>query len=145
MNSPGLDTLAGQYHIISEGAGWIDRRARGRLRFDGRDATTFLHALVTNDVQSIREGLGVYAALLTPQGRMLADLTIHKLSDHLLADVPPGQAERLTAHFDRLIFSEDVRVQDESASIAQLAVVGKQAAAVLAHAFAVHPLDPDQL
>jgi folate-binding protein YgfZ len=140
-----MKSLAGQYRIIGESAGWIDQRARGRLRFDGRDAKAFLHALVTNDVQSLASGLGVYAALLTPQGRMLADLVIHDLGDHLLADVAPGQAEPLAARFDRLIFSEDVRVQDVSASIAHLTIVGGHAAAILTHAFALHPLDPAQL
>jgi len=132
---------ASQYHIIAEGAAWIDARARGRLKFEGKDAASFLHALVTNDVQSLAAGGGVYAALLTPQGRMLTDLTIHKLEDGLLASVPPGLAASLVDRFDQLIFSEDVRVSDVSASIAQIGVVGRNAVAVLAQIFARPPRD----
>src|SRR5262249_20306211 len=122
---------ASQYHIIAEGAAWIDARSRGRLKFEGKDTASFLHALVTNDVQSLAIGGGVYAALLTPQGRMLTDLTIHKLDDRLLASVPPGLAASLVDRFDQLIFSEDVRVSDVSASIAEIGVVGRNAVAVL--------------
>ena len=39
----------------------------------GADVLSFLQALVTNDVEG-SPGAGVYAAYLTPQGRMIADL-----------------------------------------------------------------------
>jgi folate-binding protein YgfZ len=140
-----MSRAADQYRTIAAGAGWIDKRARGRLRFDGTDARTFLHALVTNDVLALGPGRGVYAAYLTPQGRMLADLRIHHCGDYLLADVPPGSADRLVTRFGQLIFSEDVQVSNASDAIAQIGVVGEIAASILAHAFALDPLDPGAL
>ena len=38
---------------VTERAGRVDARASGRIRFAGADAASFLHALVTNDVQSL--------------------------------------------------------------------------------------------
>jgi folate-binding protein YgfZ len=140
-----MNRVADQYRIIADGGGWIDKRSRGRLRFDGPDAAKFLHALVTNDVLSLCPGQGVYAAYLTPQGRMLADLIIHHCGDYLLADVAPGEAERLAARFDQVIFAEDVRVSNVSGSIAQIGLVGEMAASMLAHAFALNPVDPLEL
>jgi folate-binding protein YgfZ len=93
-----------------------------------------LHALVSNDVESLTAGHGVYATYLTPHGRLLADLRIHHRGDHLLADVPPGLALSLAERFDSLIFAEDVRVSDVSAAVAQLAVVGRSAAMAVADA-----------
>jgi folate-binding protein YgfZ len=122
------------YAAVARTAGWIDKRARGRLRFDGRDAASFLHALVSNDVASLAPGQGVYATYLTPQGRMLTDLRIYHRGDCLLADVPPGLAESLAQRFDQVIFSEDVRVSDVSTSVAAIGVVGPRAAAAIAHA-----------
>jgi folate-binding protein YgfZ len=133
--------LASQYHIIADGAGWIDARARGRLKFEGKDAAPFLHALVTNDVESLAVGNGVYATFLTPQGRMLTDLTIHRLEDRLLVAVPAGLSTSLADRFDQLIFSEDVRVSDESASTAEMGVVGGSASVALAQAFDLQPSD----
>ena len=67
---------------------------------------------MTNDVQALHPGEGVYAAYLTPQGRMLTDLRIHHCGEYLLAEVEKGLAAGLTERFDQLIFTEDVRVSD---------------------------------
>ena len=42
------------------------------FRFYGSDTNSFLQGLVTNDVNKLEQGL-VYAALLTPQGKYMAD------------------------------------------------------------------------
>ncbi|MEM7641964.1 MAG: folate-binding protein [Pseudomonadota bacterium] len=62
------------------------------LRISGPDREPFLHGLITRDVPD--EGLG-YAALLTPQGKYLADfLTFHD-DDALFLDVASDLAPRL--------------------------------------------------
>jgi folate-binding protein YgfZ len=112
--------------------GWIDKCARGRLGFEGRDAASFLHALLTNDVGSLNAGQGVYALYLTPQGRVITDVRLHHRGGSLVADVPPGLAPRLAARFDQVIFSEDVRVSDISEELSELAAIGPHAAEALA-------------
>lgn len=123
-----------QYRIIATGAGRAVRRDRGRLRFDGADARSFLQALVSNDVESLVPGRGVYATYLTPQGRMISDLRIHHRDTHLLAEVPATIAARLVAAFDAVIFSEDVSVSDVSPGIEQMLIAGERAAEVVARA-----------
>jgi folate-binding protein YgfZ len=127
-----MHPIANQYRIIESGAGWADRRARGRIRLDGADARAFLHALVSNDVQSLARGGGVYAAWLTPQGRMIGDLRIHDRGDHWLVEVPSGRGADLAARLDQLIFTEDVRVSDVTASTAVVRVTGARAADTVA-------------
>jgi folate-binding protein YgfZ len=124
-----------QYPTIAAGSGWVDRSDRGRLRFDGRDAASFLHALVTADVQSLAAGKSVYAAYLTPLGRMISDLTIHHAGEYLLVDVPVTLAATLAIRFDQLIFSEDVRVTDVTSSTFHVTVVGRAANAALPDPF----------
>ena len=49
-------------------------RPRKFLRIEGKDAASFLQGLVTNDVLPLEKGPGlIWAALLTPQGKYLAD------------------------------------------------------------------------
>ena len=115
------------------------RQDRGRLRFDGTDAVTFLQALVSNDVAALDPGQGVYATYLTPQGRMISDLRIHRRHDHLLAEVPATLTTRLLSAFDGLIFSEDVTVSDVSATLSQIVVIGSGAADAVARALAIDP------
>jgi folate-binding protein YgfZ len=140
-----MSHVTDEYCTVADGAGWIDRRSRGRLIVEGRDAASFLHALVTNDVKALAAGSGVYAAYLTPQGRMISDLTIHHRGKDLLIDVGPGRAAPLAERLDQLIFGEDVRVADVSAAMAHVTVVGARATAVLNHAFSVDPIAPDVL
>jgi len=126
-----------EYRIIAAGAGWTDKRSRGRLRIDGGDAAAFLHALVSNDVRSLPPGGGAYTTLLTPQGRLIADLVAYRADDHWLIDTPPGLAGPLAARLDASIFTEDVRLADVSAALGQIAVVGPRAAGAAAAATGV--------
>ena len=52
-----------------------EKTNRTILRITGGDATDFLQNLVTNDISRLGEG-PVYAALLTPQGKLLADFIL---------------------------------------------------------------------
>lgn len=131
--------ITDEYRIIASDAGWIDRSGFGRLRFEGRDALSFLQALVTNDIASLGPGDGAYAAYLTSQGRMLADLTLHVGEGWTLVEVSPGMAPDLAARFDSLVFSEDVRISDVSTETAAIRLAGGGAAAILARA-----LDADE-
>lgn len=106
----------------------------GRLRFEGPDAASFLHALVTNDVEGLAPGRGCYAVWLTPQGRMITDLMLLRDDTGLWAEVPAGMAPDLQTRFDQLIFSEDVRVTDVTGEVSAALVVGAQAAAAVATA-----------
>lgn len=69
-------------------------RARKILRLSGTDTRDFLQGLITNDINKIDQGL-VYAALLTPQGKYLADFFVSAQGDDVLLDVDAAQAEAL--------------------------------------------------
>src|SRR5579862_6625120 len=132
--------LSEEYRNARAQAGWWVNRRRGRLTFTGRDATAFLQALVTADVEAAGPLGGVYAAYLTPQGRMITDLALyHRDVETWLADVPGDIAAALAARFDGLIFAEAVRVEDVTPSTATLSVVGERAAAVVGQAVGVEP------
>ena len=137
--------IADQYRIIAAGAGWRQQIERGRLRFTGADRASFLQALVTNEVQSQQPGSGVYAAYLTPTGRMITDLHLYVREDEIVADVPSARAGDLAARFDQLIFSEDVNVVDVSAELSQLMVIGAQAARAISAATPISIAQLDSL
>ncbi|HSG02044.1 MAG TPA: glycine cleavage T C-terminal barrel domain-containing protein [Vicinamibacterales bacterium] len=126
--------IRAEYLIITDGAGWADRSGRGRLRLEGADAAAFLQGLLTNDIKALEPGRGAYAALLTPQGRMVADFRIYRRADALVADVAPGTAADLAARFDSMIFAEDLVVTDITPQTALVSVVGREAADRVARA-----------
>ena len=67
----------------------------------GTDREDFLQNLVTNDVTRVKEGL-VWTALLTPQGKYLADFFLVPADDAILIDVAaalaPGLMQRLSLY-----------------------------------------------
>lgn len=119
-----------EYRTIAGAAGYADWSDRGRLRLDGPDSISFLQALVTNDLGQLRRGQGAYAAYLTPQGRMIADLEIFHRGDSVICGVAPGLAAGLVARLDLLIFAEDTKVIDVSAELAEICITGGEAAGV---------------
>jgi folate-binding protein YgfZ len=54
----------------------VDRTHRGRLALTGGDAAAFLDGQLSNDISALAPGTGCRAALLTPKGKMLADVRV---------------------------------------------------------------------
>jgi hypothetical protein len=53
---------------------------RGVVSVSGQDATSFLQGLLTNDVDRLEPGQARYAALLTPQGKILFDMIVVRMA-----------------------------------------------------------------
>lgn len=116
---------------IRDGAGLVDRSARGKLTLGGTDRVSFLHAVTTNDVVHLSVGRGCYSALLTPQGRMRADMRIYMLEDALLLDLEPQLAGLVAQKLDQMVFTEDVQIRDVTLAFGWIGVYGARAAAVI--------------
>ena len=68
---------------------------RAVIALEGGEARGFLQGLVTNDVGRLAPGTGLYAALLTPQGKILFDFLLAEGDGALLLDCAAAQAEAL--------------------------------------------------
>jgi len=118
------------YGALRSGAGLVDRSHLGRLLVTGADRRSYLQGLLTNDIEALTPGTGCYAALLTAQGRMIADMRVVELGDRILIDLPAEVTEPVRAHLDRFVFSEDVQVRDVSVEQAEIGLYGPNAAVV---------------
>jgi folate-binding protein YgfZ len=74
---------------------------RAVIELSGADRVDFLQGLVSNDVTLAGPGRAVWAALLTPQGKWLADFFIFAESDRLLLDAEATQAGSLVQRLSR--------------------------------------------
>jgi tRNA-modifying protein YgfZ len=74
---------------------------RAVIEIAGEDREAFLQGLVSNDVTEARPGRAVWAALLTPQGKWLADFFILAESERLLLDAERGQVSSLVQRLSR--------------------------------------------
>ena len=124
------------YHEVGTAAAMELPQPGGWLTISGGDAVSFLQGVLTNDVASLGPGEHCYAAYLTAQGRMLSDMEVLRRESDVLLAVEPEIAAGLAERFDRSLFTEDVRIQDLSGSLAALAVHGPTAHEATAGAFA---------
>ncbi|ARJ69540.1 YgfZ/GcvT domain-containing protein [Paracoccus contaminans] len=85
------------------------------LRVTGPDRTDFLQGLVTNDISRAP----VWAALLTPQGKYLADFLIVPEGESLLIDVDERLADDLLRRLSMYRLRADVRIERTALTVAR--------------------------
>ncbi|MGD0108499.1 MAG: folate-binding protein [Rhodopila sp.] len=75
---------------------------RGVIAAEGEDRVAFLQGLVSNDIEAVRPGRAVWTALLTAQGKWLADFFVFAHDDALWLDCEAEQTpmviQRLTRY-----------------------------------------------
>jgi folate-binding protein YgfZ len=74
---------------------------RDVIEVSGEDRVGFLQGLVSNDVAEAAAGRAVWAALLTPQGKWLADFFIFSDGERLLLDCEQTQTAALLQRLSR--------------------------------------------
>lgn len=92
--------------------------ARTLLRLSGPDANDFLQGLITNDVNKARDSL-VYAALLTPQGKFIADFFVTSDADALLVDVATSHAPTLAQRLTMYRLRADVQIEESPLDVSR--------------------------
>jgi len=120
------------YDAARHRAAFLDRSHRGRIVVSGTERASYLQGLLTNDIVALTAGHGCYAAYLTAQGRMIADLDVYELGDVLLLAMTGGVKDAVMARLDQFIFSEDVQLGDVTGTFAQIAIVGPGSVAIVA-------------
>ncbi len=88
---------------------------RGVVEVAGEDRVSFLQGLVSNDVTGAAPGRAVWAALLSPQGKWLADFFILADAERLLLDCARDQAPMIAQKLSRFRLRAKVSVRDASA------------------------------
>jgi len=97
---------------------------RGVVKVAGGDAAKFLDGLVTADLDKVTAGQARYGALLTPQGKIIADFIVAKANedDHYFLDCPRALAPTLVQRLNFYKLRAKVIVEDLSETLGVLAV-----------------------
>ena len=96
----------------------MSEQARKVLRVSGADAAHFLQGLVTNDVTKLAEGI-VYAALLTPQGKLRADFFLVPDGDDILMDMDATLATQMLPVLTMYKLRSDVTLAETRLTVAR--------------------------
>ena len=101
------------------------RVARDVVVVEGPDATTFLHSLVSQDLEPVAVGASVHSLLLQPQGKLLADfVALRAEADVWWCVCEGGFGPALAEGLNR--FKIRVKAEVREVAVAALAVRGVQ-------------------
>ena len=97
--------------MIAHGTLLLDRQV---LEIGGEDRVHFLHGLVTSDIESLGEGEGRFAALLSAQGKILFDFFIARRGELFLIDCPAAMRANLAKRLAMYRLRAKVTIADAS-------------------------------
>jgi glycine cleavage system aminomethyltransferase T len=126
-----------EYTALRSGALLIDRGDRLRIRFGGTRAAELVNGLVTNDVAALSPGHGMYAAALTPKGKIAADIRIFADAEGLLTDTSVRAAQNWRDIVKKYVNPRVAPYRDVSSELGDLGVFGPKARRTVAAAMDV--------
>ncbi len=123
---------AAEYDAARRDAVVIDRRDRCCVRAHGRDPLKMVQGLVTNDVIGAAAGQGVYAAMLTAKGKMIADLRALKRDGELLLELDTAARAAAFETFRKFVPPLFAKFEDMSDAVGTLSLIGPRARDIVA-------------
>jgi folate-binding protein YgfZ len=124
---------AAEYRALRESAGVAVRGDRARFRLWGKDPARMMHGLISNDLLKAEAGRGVYAAMLTAKGRMIADVRVFRRADgEVLVSVAREAREGTREHLKKMVPPMFARWADATDEVEEIGVYGPGARALLA-------------
>ena len=88
---------------------------RATLTARGPDAAEYLQSMLSNDVSEAAPGGAVYALLLTPKARVIADLELFNTGDELVLASDPSRRDDVLATLVRSRFRRKVELEPSGA------------------------------
>ncbi len=117
-----------EYNAIREAAALIDVSPLFKYRVGGPDALRLVDRVITRDATKLRAGQVIYTPWCDEYGKVIDDGTVHRLDDDTYRwTAADPQFRWLTLNAAGL----DVTIEDESATVAALALQGPFSRAVL--------------
>jgi aminomethyltransferase len=104
----------------------VTERVSGVIVVEGTDRVEYVDDAVSNSVPE-REGDGVDALLLDPDGSIRAELAIFNAGDRLLCVLPPGVTDAVATDWQDKVFLSDVEISVATDQFALFGVHGQKA------------------
>lgn len=115
-----------EHLAVRSNVGITDISFQGVLELTGEDRASFLHRLVSNDVENLTVGDGNYATLLTHRGKIIADFNIYNLEESIYVTTAPQALDSLFTELDKYIVADDVELK-KLTDVGSIAIVGPNA------------------
>jgi len=120
-----------EYWAVRSAVGLFDLTHRGLLQFTGPDRVSFLQGMLSNDLNSLMPFDGQYAAILTQQGKVIADVRVLCSLNSFYLDFWQNLKIKILDHLNRYLVADEVDIADRSGEYAMLSIQGPKAEALL--------------
>lgn len=117
-----------------EGAALVTDVDFGIFSITGKDAASFLHRQLSNEIRNLEIDQGIPTCFLNREGRILLYFTLWKTPEGYRALIAGKQKDDFIPLLDRVLFAEDVRIQGLSESLTALILGGQNAGSTLSRA-----------
>ena len=124
---------------VRRNAGMIDLSDRAKIRVTGADRVTFVDGLLTADVKLLTPGTSAYALVLDDKSHVLGDLRVFALDDAFVLDMEAAQKDALLARFRKMLVSDDVTLEDVTATWIVLGLFGPRSGDIAGQVFGAPP------
>lgn len=123
--------FASECEAVRKGVGILDLSSRGKIEVSGKDRCSFLHRVLSNDIQSLGLGRGAYAALLNAQGKILADMSVYIFANTILLETEAGLEKKVITLLQKLHVTEDVAFRDVTQDWVLISIQGPKSDALI--------------
>lgn len=139
-----VESAPAGYRAAKESAAVFDLTGWTVLTLSGRDCVKFLHNFCTGDIKKLAEGEGCEAFFTNVKARVVGHgLVLANVDEEPYRPLTfigtPGQGEKLFAHLDRYVITEDVVIHDITSESEVSYVMGPEAADRVQGLFAALP------
>lgn len=127
----GYGDPAEEYRAAREHAIVVNRSDRGVVRLYGRDPVRMIQGLVTSDISGAPPDRAVYSALLTPKGKLLAELRAFRREADVLLETDRAALDNVQADLRKYVPPLFARHEDVSEVWGMLGIYGPAARTVV--------------
>ncbi|MGI6455103.1 MAG: YgfZ/GcvT domain-containing protein [bacterium] len=130
---------------LRHSAGLFDLSHWAMIQISGPDRKTYLHRMVTNEVENLDPGQGNANLILNPQGKVLADFWLLNFEDRLLLLTHAHLKERIISTLDKYLIMEEAEIRDVTSDMVMLSLQGPQAEQTLRQCISEGSLPAEEL
>jgi hypothetical protein len=111
---------------LRDGKAFVDLSEWRKVLVRGTEAAAWLNDLLSAELEGLAVGGARRSLLLSPTGRIRADLTVARLEDGFLLVQDPRQPGAIDRLLDPYVLSSDVRLDDRTEELALFAFPGSE-------------------
>jgi aminomethyltransferase len=132
--------IIAEHKTVRDACGIFDTSHMGRVYAEGPDVVKFLDYVDTNDVAALTDGKGVYGVMCKPDGGIVDDLIVYRMSaEKFLVVYNAGNRAKDFAWLQKNTKGFKVKLTDMSDKVGMIAVQGPKAVEMLAKISATDP------